>query len=46
MFVLKGRYKMGESPQVTVFSKARGDLLLQSDSGAVGICFCERPDFL
>lgn len=30
---------MGESPQVMFFSKARGDLLPQNDSRAVGICF-------
>lgn len=38
---LKGRYKMGESPQVMVFSKATGDLLLQNYSRAVGIWFCK-----
>lgn len=37
MFVLKGRYKVGETPQVMFFSKGTGDLLLQNDSKAVGI---------
>lgn len=44
MFVLKGRYKMGESLQVMFFSKAGGDLLLRNDSGAVGICFFKSED--
>lgn len=41
MFVLKGRYKMGESPQVMFFFQGQGDLLLQNDSGTVCICFCK-----